>query len=144
MNKYYNKFINKNYIDEELFYKISDYSIEKKLKNGIKELDEIEKVFFMVGLLIMEVNSGGFDFYFIDAGGNKYAKETLKFLNEIDENNFSILLNKAINIFNSDKEYDQKFKELDDIDSEFYKFSTPEYNNLYERCIRYLKKNYYI
>ncbi|MBD7915130.1 DUF4375 domain-containing protein [Clostridium sp. Sa3CUN1] len=139
MSKYYETIVNENYRSEELFYKIFDYYLIKHVEGDFNKLDEIEKNFLMVGLLLTEVNSGGFDFYFIDAEGEKYARQTLDFLNSIDEKNFSTLLNKATEIFESEKGYDEKFKELGIIDDEFYKFRTNEYNDLYEKCIRYLK-----
>lgn len=140
MSKYYETIVNENYGNEELFYKIFDYYYPTKHEEeDFSKLDEIEKNFFMVGVLLSEVNSGGFDFYFVDAEGEKYARHTLDFLNSIGEKNFSYLLEKATGIFESEKVYDKKFKELDIIDDEFYKFRTNEYNELYEKCIRYLK-----
>lgn len=139
MSKYYEVIVNENCGSEELFYKIFDYYLIKYVEGDLNKLDEIEKNFFMVGLLLTEVNSGGFDFYFIDAEGEKYARQTIDFLNSIDEKNFSYLLKKATEIFESEKVYDEKFKELDTIDNEFYKFRANEYNELYEKCIRYLK-----
>lgn len=140
MSKYYETIVNENYGNEELFYKISDYYyLRIETRKNFNNLDEIEKNFFMVGLLLAEVNSGGFDSYFVDAEGEKYARHTLDFLNSIGEKNFSNVLNKAIDIFESEKVYDEKFKELDKIDDEFYKFRTNEYNELYDKCIRYLK-----
>ncbi len=141
MDKYYKTILSEDYGSEEMFYKISDYALEVGIKDGFDKLDEFEKKFFMVGFLLMEVNNGGFDLYFVDGEGQKYARHTLQFLNLIGENNFSNLLNMAINVFESNKTYDEKFKELDNIDSEFYKFLTLEYNNLYEKCIGYLKDN---
>lgn len=140
MSKYYETIVNESYGDEELFYKIFDYYyLAKHGEEDFNKLDEIEKNFLMVGVLLAEVNSGGFDFYFVDAEGEKYARHTLDFLNSIGEKNFSYLLEKATRIFESEKVYDKKFKELDIIDDEFYKFRTNEYNELYEKCIMYLK-----
>lgn len=139
MGKYYKTILNEDCGSEEMFYKISDYALTIGIKYGFNKLDEIEKKFFMVGFLLMEVNNGGFDLYFVDGEGEKYARHTLHFLNLIGEKKFSNLLNMAIDIFESNKIYDEKLKELDDIDSEFYKFLTPEYNKLYEKCIGYLK-----
>jgi len=139
MSKYYKTLVYEDYNDEELFYKISDYYYLKvPTEEDFQKFDEIEKNFFVVVLLLSEVNSGGFEFYFVDAGGEKYAEHTLDFLTSIDEDNFSHLLNKAMNIFKSEKEYNEIVKDLDKIDSEFYNF-TGEYNDLYKKCIIYLK-----
>lgn len=139
MSKYYKTILNEAYGNEESFYKISDYTLEIGIKDGFEKLDEIEKNFFMIGFLLMEVNNGGFELYFVDGEGERYARHTLNFLYLIDEKNFSNLLNIAVDVFESDKIYDQKLKELNDIDSEFYKLGTTEYNKLYEKYISYLK-----
>ena len=140
MSKFYEDILDKGYGDEELFYKIVDYVLMIEMEESFYKLDEIEKNFFGVGFLLGEVNSGGFQSYFVDAGGIKYARNTLQFLYSIDEKNFSNLLNLAINVFESDKADDEKFKCLDDIDSEFYEL-TSHYNTLYTKCIHYLKLN---
>ena len=124
--------------NEELFHKISDYALEKESGEGFDKLDENEKSLFMVGKLLMEVNNGGFDQYFLNTEGI-YAKDTLHFLKLISEIEFSSLLNKAVNIFESNKTDDEKYDEFNDIDDEFYEFDSTLYDSLYDKCISYIR-----
>lgn len=127
-----------DYGNEELFYKITDYALEKEIEEGYDKLDENEKSLYMVGKILMEVNNGGFDQYFLNTEG-VYARDTLYFLNLIGEMKFSNLLNKAVNIFESDKTDDEKYAEFDNLDDEFYEFGSTIYEDLYDKCISYIR-----
>jgi hypothetical protein len=131
--------LNDDYENEELFYKISDYTLEKEIEEGFDKLDENEKSLFMVGKLLMEVNNGGFDQYFLNTEG-LYAKDTLHFLKLISEIEFSNLLNKAVDIFESDKTDDKKNDDFNDIDDDFYEFDSTLYESLFDKCISYIRR----
>lgn len=131
---------NKNYDNEELFYKVTDYVTDKAIEDGIDKLSKIEKNFFMVGKVIMEINNGGFDQYFLNAEG-VYVSDTLKFLNQIEEIYFSNLLEKAIAIYESHSSDGEKYDKFSELDSKFYEFDSIAYEELYSKCISYLKDN---
>lgn len=129
-----------NYENEELFYKVTDYLAEKENEDGFNKLSEVEKNLFMVGQVLMEVNNGGFDQYFLNTDG-EHARDNLNFFNLINEITFSSLLNKAVNVFESDMTDDEKYDEFDEIDSEFYELDGSAYEDLYDKCINYLENN---
>lgn len=131
--------MNDNSNDSELFNKVTDYSIDKEIEEGFENLSTIEKNLFMIGKLLLEVNNGGFDQYFLNTEG-KYAKGTIKFLNSIGESNFSKLFCQATDILYSDLDEDEKYEEFEELDIEFFNFDR-EYNKLYEKCIQYVKNN---
>jgi hypothetical protein len=126
--------INEACDNEELFYKVSDYALEKEIEEGYDKLDENEKNLFMVGKILMEVNNGGFDQFFLNTEGI-YARDTLHFLNLIGEMKFSKLLSEAVNIFESDKTDDEKYDDFNKLDDNFYEFESTAYENLYDKCI---------
>jgi hypothetical protein len=139
MINYANIVLNENEKNETIFYKATDYVLEKELEAGFDELDEIEKYLFMVGKILMEVNNGGFDQYFFNTDGI-YARETLQFLNLIDEIKISNLLFKAISIFDTDKSDDEKYDEFNGLDKEFYELSSTDYEDFYNKCICYIRE----
>lgn len=139
MNNYLKMILNENEENEELFYKATDYALEKEIEEGFDKLDENERYLFMVGKILMEVNNGGFDQYFLNTEGI-YARDTLQFLNLIYEINFLKLLNKAVNIFESDKTDDEKYDEFDELDDEFYELNGTVYEDLYKKCICYVRE----
>ncbi len=130
--------LNKDCGNEELFYEISDYALEKEIEEGYDKLDENEKNFYMVGKILMELNNGGFDQYFLNTEGI-YARSTLHFLNLIREIDLSNLLNKAVNIFESDKTDDEKYDDFNKLDDEFYEFGSNLYDELYDKCINHIR-----
>jgi hypothetical protein len=130
--------LNEDCDSEELFYKISDYALEKEIEESYDELEENEKNLFMVGKILMEVNNGGFDQYFLNTEGI-YARDTLHFFDLIGETDFSKLLSEAINIFESDKTDDEKYDDFNELDDDFYEFESTAYKNLYDRCISYIR-----
>lgn len=139
MINYANIVLNENEKNETIFYKATDYALEKELEAGFDELDEIEKYLFMVGKILMEVNNGGFDQYFFNTDGI-YARETLQFLNLIDEIKISNLLFKAVSIFDTDKSDDEKYDEFNGLDKEFYELSITDYEDFYNKCICYIRE----
>ena len=139
MDKKIKVMLDEEWDNEELFYKISDYFIDKEIKEGYKKLDENEKYLFAVGKLLMEVNNGGFDQYFLNTEG-VYAKDTLHFFYLIGETEFSKLFSRAINIFESDKTDDEKYDAFSVLDDEFYELESSAYENLYDKCISYVKE----
>lgn len=139
MINYANIVLNENEKNETIFYKVTDYALEKELEAGFDELDEIEKYLFMVGKILMEVNNGGFDQYFFNTDGI-YARETLQFLNLIDEIKISNLLFKAVSIFDTDKSDDEKYDEFNGLDKEFYELSSTDYEDFYNKCICYIRE----
>jgi hypothetical protein len=139
MINYANIVLNENEKNETIFYKATDYVLEKELEAGFDELDEIEKYLFMVGKILMEVNNGGFDQYFFNTDGI-YARETLQFLKLIDEIKISNLLFKAISIFDTDKSDDEKYDEFNGLDKEFYELSSTDYEDFYNKCICYIRE----
>jgi hypothetical protein len=139
MINYANIVLNENEKNETIFYKATDYVLEKELEAGFDELDEIEKYLFMVGKILMEVNNGGFDQYFFNTDGI-YARETLQLLNLIDEIKISNLLFKAVSIFDTDKSDDEKYDEFNGLDKEFYELSSTDYEDFYNKCICYIRE----
>ncbi|MDW8802182.1 DUF4375 domain-containing protein [Clostridium sp. A1-XYC3] len=131
--------INEESDNEELFYKISDYALEKEIKEGYDKLEENEKNLFMVGKILMEVNNGGFDQYFLNTEGI-YARDTLHFLKLIGETKFSKLFSEAVNIFESDTTDDEKYDDFNELDDDFYEFDITAYKNLYDKCISYIRE----
>lgn len=139
MDKKIKAMLDEEWDNEELFYNISDYCIDKEIKDGYEKLDENEKHFFAIGKLLMEVNNGGFDQYFLNTEG-EYIRDTLHFLNLIGETEFSKLFSKAVNIFESDKTDDEKDDAFCELDDEFYELESSAYENLYDKCISYIKE----
>jgi hypothetical protein len=104
---------------------------------GYDDLSDIEQKSFLVGKLLLEVNNGGFDQYFLNTKGI-YASLTLDFLDMIGEENFSKLLNSAISIFKAVISDDRKVDEFDRLDNQLYNFSG-EYDILYDKYVDYIK-----
>ena len=127
-----------NWENEDVFFELTNYVMDKGIEEGFDSLNENEKYLFMVLKMLMEVNNGGFHQYFLNTDG-VYSKDTLHFLNLIKETNFSNLLNKSINIFEMKITDDEKIHNLNELDSEFYEFDENKYKSLYEKCVDYLK-----
>ncbi|HOA90767.1 MAG TPA: DUF4375 domain-containing protein [Bacillota bacterium] len=92
-----------------------------------------------MGKLPMEVNSGRFDQYFLDTDG-QYARDTLQFLTLIGEAEFSKLLADAIDIYESDQTDDDKYDVYSELDNSFYQLKSSVYEDLYDRCMSYVRK----
>jgi hypothetical protein len=140
MNNYLQEVLDEFQENEEIFYSITDYAMDKEIENGFNDLNDIEKKSFMVGKFFMEVNNGGFDQYFVNTEG-VYAKATLDFLDYIGEKCFSKLLEEAISIFKAVISDDRKTDEFDKMDNKFYYLNTVEFETLYEKYVNYLKHN---
>ena len=82
--------------------------------------------------------NGGFDQYFSNTDGS-YFEETLKFLREIEDRDFSIILEKAITLYLSNSSEDDKCYKFNEIDDKFYKLDRTVYEGLYDKLVRYLK-----
>jgi len=130
----YNDIIESNLSNKEKFYKIA----ELLYKKDIQSLSEAERLIVYVDKYLAEVNNGGFDQYFWNTEG-EFADDTLRLLNELNEQDFSRLLKKAIEIFNSEKDEDEKYDEFNELDNEFYKLNVKDYDNLYRLCVENLR-----
>lgn len=141
MSKYYEELSKMNLNDEELFNKLSEYVYLGEGKIKYENFDEIEKDFYKITLLINEVNSGGFDSYFNDANGIKYAEETLNLLLSLKEENFSESLKRALKVREETKSlsYEEILEALGEVDTEFYT-KIYAYNDLYKIFVNYLKE----
>ncbi len=100
---------------------------------GFKSLSEAEKIYFSVNCLSGEVYNGGFDQYFSNSAGENYTHAELGLI-QLKATNSLRLLRKAKQIVfgNSDvpkEQYlrqvatnsDDVSKDLDELDTEFYK-----------------------
>jgi hypothetical protein len=123
--------------NEEIFYTVTDHSMDNETSLGYDDLNDIEQKSFLIGKFLLEVNNGGFDQYFLNTKGI-YASLTLDFLDMIEEENFSKLLNSAISIFKAVISDDRKAEEFDRIDNQLYNFSG-EYDMLYDKYVNYIK-----
>lgn len=124
---------------EELFNELIDYSLHKGSEKGYKGLNTIEQKLFIVGTFLNEVSNGGLEQYFTLTNG-QYAKETIKFLNSIEEANFLEILTDAYSIYRSDMDEEEQYEALEELDIDFFNLDR-EYNKLYEKCIKYVKEN---
>jgi len=75
---------------------------EKESKNGIEGLSQNERNFYLVDSLLMELNNGGFDQYFLNWTG-EYWKETVSILDYLGISFLSNLVKKANEIYRSGK-----------------------------------------
>jgi len=64
---------------EDSYLEMSDKIIEKESKNGIEGLSQNERNFYLVDSLLMELNNGGFDQYFLNWTGEHW-QETVSIL----------------------------------------------------------------
>jgi hypothetical protein len=140
MQEYLQDALNEIVEKEELFYSVTDHAMEKEIESGFDVLEDIEKNAYMVGKLLMEINNGGFDQYFVNTEG-QYARATLDFLDTIGEKCFSKLLEEAISIDKAVIPDDQKMEEFDKIDKKFYYLNTADFELIYEKFADYLKRN---
>lgn len=104
---------------EDLYFEMSDKIIEKESKNGIEGLSQNERNFYLVDSLLMELNNGGFDQYFLNWTGEHW-QETVSILDNLGISFLSNLVKKANEIYRSEKSEDDILDELNELDNEFY------------------------
>jgi hypothetical protein len=131
--------INESRNNEEIFYTVTDAAMEKEIENGYEDLNELEKKSYMVGKYLQEVNNGGFDQYFYNTNG-VYARETVDFLESINETSLSRILDEAISIWKAVIADDQKEEEFDKLDNKVYNLSSQDYDILYVKYVNYLQE----
>lgn len=136
MKKWLQDVIQDSKTNEEIFYTITDHSLDKETDLGFDDLNEIEQKSFLLGKLLLEINNGGFDQYFLNTKGI-FANSTLNFLDILGEENFSKLLNAAISIFRAVIPDNTKIEEFDKLDHQFYDYSE-EYDILYDKYAHYI------
>lgn len=133
-----NEMLEEGQVTEEIFYTLTDEALDNEIEHGYEELSPIDKKAFLIGKLLMEVNNGGFDQYFLNTQG-KYGRDTVELLDAIGEKNFVKLLEEVISIHKAVIPDDQKLEEFEEIDDKFYSLSTEDYENLYDKFINYMK-----
>ncbi len=129
-----------NVSDEELISLIYDKSSELEFGTFGESLDKADKAmseFQSMWIMESEVHNGGFDQFFLN-NGLEYGKTALNGLKRIGAEKYSVLLEKAIQIFkNQSSEFQNKrnpdFNELDD---EFY-----DLKGLEQIQINYIRMN---
>lgn len=119
----------------EQFDELSDKAIEKENEEGYEALSERERPLFLAGKLLMEVNNGGFDQYFLNTE-EEVVEDTLEFLEEEEEAHFLPLLKEAWAIYGSDQSDDDKFDALTEVDDAFYSMDLAEFEALYRLCLK--------
>jgi len=125
----------------EVFFDIANHLEDKTSKEGFENLTENEKNLFRVSKLLNEVNNCGFNQYFLNTAGGIYINETLQFLSLINDDDFSNIVQKAIDIFYENLAYENKCDKFNELDCEFCEIHIDKYHTLYEKCIKYLKNN---
>ncbi|WP_176527917.1 DUF4375 domain-containing protein [Bacillus sp. AFS077874] len=118
---------------EDLYLEMFDKIIEKESKNGIEGLSQNERNFYLVDSLLMEVNNGGFDQYFLNWTGEHW-QETVSILDNLEISFLSNLVKKANEIYHSDKSEDDILDELNELDNEFY--NNLNYEDTYEKVMK--------
>jgi len=117
---------------EDSYLEMSDKIIEKESKNGIEGLSQNERNFYLVDSLLMELNNGGFDQYFLNWTGEHW-QETVSILDNLGISFLSNLVKKANEIYRSDKSEDDILDELNELDNEFYNHLN--YEDTYEKVM---------
>ncbi|PET33917.1 hypothetical protein CN514_25215 [Bacillus sp. AFS001701] len=117
---------------EDSYLEMSDKIIEKESKNGIEGLSQNERNFYLVDSLLMELNNGGFDQYFLNWTGEHW-QETVSILDNLGISFLSNLVKKANEIYRSDKSEDDILDELNELDNEFY--NNLNYEDTYEKVM---------
>ncbi|MEH7401764.1 DUF4375 domain-containing protein [Gottfriedia acidiceleris] len=118
---------------EDLYLEMFDKIIEKESKNGIEGLSQNERNFYLVDSLLMELNNGGFDQYFLNWTGEHW-QETVSILDNLEISFLSNLVKKANEIYHSDKSEDDILDELNELDNEFY--NNLNYEDTYEKVMK--------
>lgn len=118
---------------EDLYLEMSDKIIEKESKNGIEGLSQNERNFYLVDSLLMELNNGGFDQYFLNWTGEHW-QETVSILDNLEISFLSNLVKKANEIYHSDKSEDDILDELNELENEFY--NNLNYEDTYEKVMK--------
>ncbi|MEH7452404.1 DMP19 family protein [Gottfriedia acidiceleris] len=118
---------------EDLYLELSDKIIEKESKNGIEGLSQNERNFYLVDSLLMELNNGGFDQYFLNWTG-KHWQETVSILDNLGISFLSNLFKTANEIYRSDKSEDDILDDLNELDNEFY--NNLNYEDTYEKVMK--------
>ncbi len=119
----------------EQFDEMSDLAMEKEAKKGYDALSDTERPLFLAGKLLMEVNNGGFDQYFLNTE-EEVVEDTLAFLEEEEEAHFFPLLKEAWAIYSSDQSDEDKFDLLTEVDDAFYSMDLEELEALYRLCLK--------
>ncbi|XRG80389.1 DUF4375 domain-containing protein [Rossellomorea sp. GAMAL-10_SWC] len=118
---------------EDLYFEMSDKIIEKESKNGIEGLSQNERNFYSVDSLLMELNNGGFDQYFLNWTGEHW-QETVSILDNLEISFLSNLVKKANEIYHSEKSEEDILDELHELDNEFY--NNLNYEDTYEKVMK--------
>lgn len=118
---------------EDLYLEMSDKIMEKESKSGVEALSENERNFYLIDSLLMELNNGGFDQYFLNWAGEHW-QETVSILDNLGISFLSNLIKKASEIYRSDKSEDDILDELNELDNEFY--NNLNYQDTYEKVMK--------
>ena len=127
MNSYAVEILNKEFESEDqMILEILVKVKEKKDIYGLNALSDSEMVIYVLGLLEMEVNNGGFEQYFFNTDG-MYIEETFVALEKIGAMKTSEQLQKAVEIYYDNDDEDDELtdtqqNELNEIDKWFYNY----------------------
>ncbi|PGZ89865.1 MULTISPECIES: DUF4375 domain-containing protein [unclassified Bacillus (in: firmicutes)] len=119
---------------EDLYLEMSDKILEKERKKGVVALNENERNFYLIDSLLMELNNGGFDQYFLNWTGEHW-QETVAILDKLEISFLSKLVKKANEIYRSGKSEDDILDELNELDNEFY--NNLNYKDIYEKVMKF-------
>lgn len=111
--------------DNALFESIYDYLCDKSdYGHNLSKLNEQEKVFMAMALVVVEVNNGGFDQLFFNKG-NRWNDILVPSAEAIKAYEIAEICKKAIEIYNEHSEQEDPIEELNECDNEFYNCNDP-------------------
>ncbi|QOR67278.1 DUF4375 domain-containing protein [Cytobacillus suaedae] len=122
--------------NEQKFYDIAEIIQKKERDNGLTGLDMNERKFYLLDMIVSELNNGGFDQFFFNTE-NKYNNEILSVLTELELPFLSQLLQKGINIYNSTEDEDERMDLLEELDGKFY--DELDYKEFFTKVLGVLK-----
>ena len=118
---------------EYIFEKLNDKS---DYGSDLSSLNDKEKVFMSMALLVQEVNNGGFDQYFFNIG-NRYNDILVSSAKAIKAYDIAEICKKALAVYEEHSEQDDIIEELNEYDNAFYESK----DAICELCVKYAKEN---
>lgn len=111
--------------DNALFESIYDYLCDKSdYGHDLSKLNEQEKVFMAMALVVVEVNNGGFDQLFFNKG-TRWNDILVTSAEAIKAYEVAAICKKAVEIYNKHSEQEDPIEELNECDNEFYNCNDP-------------------
>lgn len=140
MKEYIRELMKEGLDYEEIVDTVMEYAMEKEMEYGYEDLSKDEMISYMIGMLFIEVNQGGFDQYFLKTSA-KYVIRTVEFLDLIGEERVPMILEEAYSIYKAVIPDDLKVEEYKKIDHKFYQLETAEMKGFYDRFVEYFISN---